>query len=210
MGCVIASHGRYRVSASRSPASCPRADGDPAADLCSERGGVDRHVAGVAGHSSAPISSILRRPSGAPSAFHRRNHRLGKSGRAGAAAQSAVRVLSPTAPSTPCRSCCAVLQHDPDWTVGIKPGRDGSASYHLLNMVRAGQRGPARTSDCCSIPPSKTARGSASGSAKIRGRLARDRHINCLRYGTEQHGYADDRVPRSSTACRRFSAHHLS
>jgi hypothetical protein len=73
--------------------------------------------------------------------------------------------------------------NDPDWTVGIKLGRDKSGGFWLLDMVR-GRGGSTRamSTDCCSIPPRRTASRFASGSVRIRGRLARARRFTwCAR-----------------------------
>ena len=54
--------------------------------------------------------------------------------------------------------------NDPDWTVGIKLGRDRSAATTCSIWCA---RGPTRamSSNCCATPPSRTAIGSTSGSA---------------------------------------------
>ena len=71
--------------------------------------------------------------------------------------------------------------NDPDWTVGIKLGRDRSGGYWVLDMVRR-RANPATSRNCCSIPPRKTANGCASASARIRGRPARaERSTWCVR-----------------------------
>jgi hypothetical protein len=66
--------------------------------------------------------------------------------------------------------------NDPDWTVGIKLGRDRNGAYWLLDWcARALTR--AMSSGYCAIPLSRTARGCASGSARIRARPARARRF---------------------------------
>src|ERR1700730_18570168 len=60
--------------------------------------------------------------------------------------------------------------NDPDWTVGIKLGRDKNGGYWLLDMVRAPTR--AMSTRSCSTPRCWMANRSASDSAKIRGRPA--------------------------------------
>ena len=71
--------------------------------------------------------------------------------------------------------------NDPDWTVGIKLGREGTAAIGCwIWCARAPTR--AMSNSFCSIPPPRTATGSASGSARIRGRPARARRsIWCAR-----------------------------
>ena len=64
--------------------------------------------------------------------------------------------------------------NDPDWTVGIKLGRDKSGGYWLLDMVRA-RANPAISRNHCAIPRRRTAEACASGLAKIPGRPARAR-----------------------------------
>ena len=64
--------------------------------------------------------------------------------------------------------------NDPDWTVGVKLGRDRSGGYWLLDLVRA-RATRAMSNSCCSIPPRRTASGSRSGSGRIRGRPAKAR-----------------------------------
>jgi len=64
--------------------------------------------------------------------------------------------------------------NDPDWTIGVKLGRDRSRGYWLLDVVRA-RPTRATSNSCCSIPPRRTASGSRSGSGRIQGRPARAR-----------------------------------
>ena len=66
--------------------------------------------------------------------------------------------------------------NDPDWTVGIKLGRDRNGGYWLLDMARA-RSNPETSSACCATPPSRTASGCASGSARIRARPARAKRL---------------------------------
>jgi hypothetical protein len=56
----------------------------------------------------------------------------------------------------------------PNWTVGIKVGRDGNGGYWLLDMLRQ-RANPGDVEKLRSTSPRRTAHGSASGLAKTRG-----------------------------------------
>jgi hypothetical protein len=74
--------------------------------------------------------------------------------------------------------------NDPDWTVGIKLGRDKSGGYWVLDVVR-GRANPGDIDRLLLKPPRKTANRSASGSARIRGRPVRaSRFTWCARSAT--------------------------
>ena len=57
----------------------------------------------------------------------------------------------------------------PNWTVGIKVGRDGNGGYWLLDMLRQ-RANPGDVEKLRSTSPRRTAHRSASGLAKTRGR----------------------------------------
>jgi hypothetical protein len=59
--------------------------------------------------------------------------------------------------------------NDPNWTVGIKLGRDGNGGYWPLDMSRQ-RANPGDVEKLRSTSPRRTAHGSASGLAKTRGR----------------------------------------
>jgi hypothetical protein len=67
-------------------------------------------------------------------------------------------------------------RNDPDWTVGIKLGRDRNGGYWLLDVLRERAK-PGDVEGLLFIPRRRTAHGFASGSARIRGRPARARRF---------------------------------
>jgi len=71
--------------------------------------------------------------------------------------------------------------NDPDWTVGIKLGRDTSGRYYLLDLVRA-RANPGDVERLLRNTAEQEVRGSASVLVRIRGRPARARrNISCAR-----------------------------
>jgi len=64
--------------------------------------------------------------------------------------------------------------NDPDWTVGVKLGRDRNGGFWVLDMVRA-RANPGDVENCYSLPLPRTANRCASGSAGTRGRPAKAR-----------------------------------
>jgi hypothetical protein len=66
--------------------------------------------------------------------------------------------------------------NDPDWTVGIKLGRDRNGGFWLLDMVRA-RANPGDTERLLLNTATQDGKRSASGSARIRGWPARARRI---------------------------------
>jgi hypothetical protein len=88
--------------------------------------------------------------------------------------------------------------NDPDWTVGIKLGRDKNGGYWLLMRCPCGPT-RATSKDCCSTPLHRMARRSRSGSGRMRGRPARARHsIWCVRSAASP----SRRQPRAVTNAR--------
>jgi len=71
--------------------------------------------------------------------------------------------------------------NDPDWTVGIKLGRDKNGGCWLLDMVRE-RANPGDVERLLLNTATHDGNGSASGSARIRGRPARARRFTwCAR-----------------------------
>jgi hypothetical protein len=62
--------------------------------------------------------------------------------------------------------------NDPDWTVGIKLGRNRNGGYWPLTWYTGG-RTPAMSKKCCSTSLHRTANESGSGLARIRGKRAK-------------------------------------